>query len=541
MTMTSIDAARGHTGNADDPEYDGFMERINARFRKNIDGGEPLFTTDAEGLFQAYLDALPPGERQYHTCSCCRHFVERFGGLVTIAADGRTEPAFWNADDAPPAYRASVEAMAKMARRAKVTGVFLTSEPTWGEPRSTAKACVWTHLHIKPPSSLLYKSSPLQTASQKMAERKEDFGTVSRALSEFTLPMVEQAVTLLRTDALYRSEKVLGQAEWLRDVHVARNAAHGAAKANVVWRAIAKAPAGFCHPRASMIGTLLEDIAAGMDFGDVSRKFAAKMHPLQYQRPQAAPKAGAIAAAEKIVEALGAAGALARRFCRLDEVEALWRPKTPNAKASGGGVFGHLVAKGDAAPMRMVTPPVTMTWEKFRRTVLPTADKIEYNVRGGRGPYAVLATAVNPDAPPILQWDSAEKRNPVSWYLYVGGSAPDQFGLAAGTYVPVVAVALKPPAWYGGNFPHQGEGVHFLLDGARETRMPGLCLFPEILKSEFHGIRSVLEAHSESAKLQSIDAPHAIGPMFTKGSSWDARLRVTSGGQVVEYILDRWD
>ncbi len=546
MTMTSSikPAQRGITGNADDPEYDRFMERVNARFRQNIEGGASLFTTDAEGLFQAYLAEFPSEERQYHTCHCCRHFVERFGGLVTISAEGRTEPAIWNPDDAPPIYRASIEAIARMVRRAKVTGVFLSSESTWGETRSTAKVGIWTHLHIKPPKEILFKSSVLD-AGQRMAERKEEFGIVSRALAEFTLPTVNQAVTLLRTDALYRSEKVLGQAEWLQSLHVARDAAHGPAKAAVVWRAIATAPSGFCHPRSSMIGTLLEDIASGMDFDAASKRFAAKMHPLQYQRPTAAPTAGVIAAAEKIVAALGASGALARRFCRLDEVDALWRPKVVPAKAAGE-VFGHLKPKAEAHPT--MAPPVTITWEKFRRTVLSTADKVEYYVRPGYGPYATLVTAVNPDAPPILQWDSEEKRNPVSWYLYTQGSPASQYGLPSGTYVPVVAVALKPPAWRDGHFPHQGDGVMFLLEGARETRNASLCLFPEILKSEFHGIRSVLEAYSNNAKLGEVDGPHAIGPMLSRTgpirggkNDWNALLRVTSGGQVTEYILDRWD
>ena len=110
-----------------------------------------------------------------------------------------------------------------------------------------------------------------------------------------------QALKLLKSEALYRSEKVLGQAQWLYDLHRAlpsrRNRDH------VLWRAVAAAPAGFCHPRSSMIGTLLEDLAAGMPFDDVSRRFAEKMHPLLYQRPQAAPSAGNIAQAEKIVAA----------------------------------------------------------------------------------------------------------------------------------------------------------------------------------------------------------------------------------------------
>jgi hypothetical protein len=70
-----------------------------------------------------------------------------------------------------------------------------------------------------------------------------------------------------------------------------------------------------------MIGTLLEDIHVGLPFDDFKAKFAAKMHPLQYQRPQAAPKVGAIAQAEKLVEQLGIVRSLKRRFARLDDLD----------------------------------------------------------------------------------------------------------------------------------------------------------------------------------------------------------------------------
>jgi hypothetical protein len=378
-----------------------------------------------------------------------------------------------------------------------------------------------------------------QTAGQAMAEKREDFKTVMHALNEFTQPHLETALTLLKTEALYRSEKVLGQAEWLHALHVARAAAHGAGKANAVWRAIATAPAGFCHPRSSMIGTLLEDIAAGKDFGDVSRAFAAKMHPLAYQRPQAAPTAGAIAAAEKVMQQLGAAGALARRFARVDELRALWRPTPKKDEAPAGGVFGHLKPKGAEAP-NMSIPAQTMTWDKFQRTVLPSAERIEF-LAPSRGSYTALVTAVNAEAPPILQWDREDARNPVSWYFWNGGSSAASFGLAAGAFVPVEAIAFKPSMWNGGN-EHQGQGVLFVLAGARESKQAGAALFPEILKAEFHGIRSVLEAYSLGASIEGMKEPHAAGVMLTKGDkAWQATVRVWSGGKSLDYCLDRWD
>jgi hypothetical protein len=534
---TQISATAVAHGNHDDDGYNDFLARLNARFLANCVGGaQPLFTTDAEDLWDAYLGSFAdPAVRQYHNCHACRQFIERFGGLVTIDADGANAPAIWHVDDAPEDYKPALAAMAIKVCRARVTGVFLSSHPVWGMPETG----VWRHFAVRPTAGMVFKRAT-QTAGQAMAEKREDFQAVTRALGEFTQPHLEMALALLRTDALYRSEKVLGQAEWLHALHGARDAAHGPRKANVVWRAVATAPAGFCHPRSSMIGTLLEDIAAGMRYEEVASRFAAKMHPLRYQRPQTAPTAGAIAAAEKTVQQLQAAGSLLRRFCRVDEVQALWRPAPRKNEAPADGVFGHLKPKPAQPATNIRIPAQTMTWEKFQRTVLPTAERIEF-LAPDRGSYVALVTAVHADAPPILQWDCADARNPVSWYFWHGGSTAASFGLRGGQFHDVEAVTLKPSMWNGG-FEHQGAGVLFIIAGARESRQAGAAIFPEILKAEFHGIRSAIEAYSRSASIEGMNEPHAAGVMLTKGdNSWNATLRVWSAGRSQEYRLDRWD
>lgn len=529
-TTTLSPVASGATTDAD---YHAFLQRVNARFLANIKD-EPLFETLALDLWSVYLDSFPdPEQRQHHNCHCCRNFIERFGTLATIDANGRVESAVWHEDDASELYRPAVAALRKAVQRANVAGVFLASERTWGTPVTGA----WQHLSLRPPAAILHKRSVL-TAGQVMAEKREDFKTVMHALNEFTQPHLETALTLLRTESLYRSEKVLGQAEWLYNLHVARAAARGLSRANVVWRAIATAPAGFCHPRSSMIGTLLEDIAAGKDYGDVAKAFAAKMNPLQYQRPQAAPSTGAIAAAEKVVAQLNAAGALARRFCRLDEVLALWKP-TPHAEPVNQGVFGHLAPK-TAKPVAMRIPAQTMSWDKFQRTVLPTAERMQMQapIRGG---YCALVTAVNSAAPPIIQWDCEELRNPVSWYFWAGGAQAASFGLQAGSFVDVDAITLQPSMWHSGH-EHQGAGVMFVLAGAHETANPGAALFPEILRAEFHGVRSVIESYSRASSIQGKSEPHAAGIMLKKGdASWSATVRVWANGSSLDYQLDRWD
>lgn len=521
-------------GNHVDADYDAFLARINARFVANVhQGAAKVFMTDAEGLWESYLDAFAdPAERQYHNCHACRQFIQRFGGLVVIDELGRTTPAVWNEEDADEHYKAAITAMRKLVSRAKVVGPFMSSDKKWGTPVTGD----WHHLSVTPPASMVYTGRTL-TAGQAMAEKREDFKTVMHALNEFTQPMIEQALTLLKSDALYRSEKVLGQAQWLYDLHVAKTAGHD--KKNVVWRAIASAPAGFCHPRSSMIGTLLEDIAAGMEFSEVSRRFAAKMHPLAYQRPQAAPKAGAIAQAEKLFEQLELAPALDRRIARLDEVPKVWTPRAAEpAKPAGGGIFGHLAPKGPQPLPAMEIPASLMTLQKFVQTVIPVADEIEVQLGSGNLPFFVMTTAVNADAPRLFHWE-----HPFSWYVWRGGAPARQYGLSSG-WAKLAGITRLPARWDddGEHFKHHGDGVILLLEGARETRAAGAALFPEHMRGEIHGVRSVIEAHSRSAQMGGLEEGSAIGfDMRQNGGGYPVLLRVTSAGRSQTYKIDRWD
>jgi hypothetical protein len=407
-TTAAIANQRSNSGNEYDDMLAGMVERFSAL------GNVPLFTTDADNLWELYLDGFPASERQFHNCSACQHFIRRFGGLVRIGDDGKTRPAIWKSMQVPDAYEPSIIAMELAVRNAKVTGVFLCSDEVWGTPRTGE----WTHFHVIPDPRVVFTNRVL-TAGQAMATKAEDHKNVLRALEEFSVETLTKALALLNSDALYRAEKVIGPAQWLADLHAACAKAN---RNNVVWRAVATAPEGFCHPRSSMIGTLLEDIALGMDFALVSRRFANKMAPSRYQRPQAAPSVGAIQQAEKLVEQLGIARSLERRYAKLEELRMFWLPVQHGSSLfASGSIFGHLVPKGSKpAATTAEIPSVTMTWEKFVRTVLQDVDSIEVLVPESADRFAALVTATHEDAPPILAWDREGRRNPFSWYYASG-------------------------------------------------------------------------------------------------------------------------
>lgn len=399
-----------------DATYDDYLMRVQQRFDAAIASGSPLFATRAVDLFDLYLESFPDAERQHHNCHACKRFLNRYGGLVTIDEAGNVTSALWHEDDAPAHYALAAKTLRVFVEKVGVTGAFYDKASVWGEPATGP----WHHYAVRVPSRYVHNRLT-QTPFQSMAEHKEDYKTVWRALLDFNIDHLRTAVGILKSEALYRSERILGGAEWLLNLQERVQDAKKADKANnIVQRAVALAPAGFCHPRSGMIGTLLEDIAAGMSMEQVSRRFAEKMNPTQYQRAQVAPTAGAIQQAEKLFAESGLAPALARRYATLGELPAdavVWNPVVAQVKAiRESGIFSHLQPKATTpAPTTAPVPSLTMTWEKFQRTVLPTAQQIDVQVPASADRFMALVTAADDSAPPILQWD-----NPFSWYYASG-------------------------------------------------------------------------------------------------------------------------
>ena len=67
--------------------------------------GQPLFRVDIskEELWNTYLSSFPEGsnpifrERTVHDCQCCKSFIRKMGGVVSIV--GGRQVSIWDAAD----------------------------------------------------------------------------------------------------------------------------------------------------------------------------------------------------------------------------------------------------------------------------------------------------------------------------------------------------------------------------------------------------------------------------------------------------------
>jgi hypothetical protein len=524
-----------------DHDYGELLVAVRASFDAAATESTVLFKTDASGLFDLYLSGIPEGERQVHNCHACRHFIERFGGLVTIDAQGKTRAVMWTPAEGPWFYLNTMRGLAARVEKARVTGVFYSQVAVWGSPMTGE----WKHLAVSPPRSTFNMGGKLDD-NQMMAEKVEDFRTVSLALSELKVAHVAEALRLVRAGQVAQSERFLAPLEWL---HALYDRPRGLARENVLWRAIATAPKGYCSPRGNVTGSLIDDIAGGLPLADIVRRFNAKVDATVFQRPQVAPTSGNVQRAEKLVAELGIEPSLHRRFARMDECPLFWYPPVTKAEAKAGGVFGHLETKDGAAKHQPAElPPVRMTWEKFTRTVLPSVTALEVNLlpTSGVGRFIGLTTAEHADAPPILKWDRAEDRNPVGWFCYPKGSNCSQWNISH-HYAKVVGITSLPTTWTV-PMAHEGEGMVLILEGCVDTADSGNGLFPQFLRMDLHEIRATVEAYSRTAKL----GRPPLGEQVQLACGWDIRrgksadqvivyLRAKVDGGWSNYAIDRWD
>lgn len=511
-------------------------DAVNARFLETVASGDPIFeTTATRELFPAYLAAMPH-HAQYLNCSACRHFIRRYGGLVAVDERGFTRSAIW--PDTPAAsrlfYAKAEREMARRASHAKIIRPFLSSKRFLGQPHTNG----WDHLCVNHAHPF---DSALVTAGQMAAKKQEHMRMVLEAVNRFTPKNIQMALDLLQVGDFNRKEKFIAPLRWLLET---REAYYGSLAYNILWRRVALAPEGYCHIGGSVIGQLLEDLQARKSNAAIQRRWNMMVNASNYQRPKAPPTAQNVHRADGIVSRLGIEASLRRRFATMRDVQPVWSPSYTAVRRGvilSSSVFADIeVADRDINHIAFAflqDDPIRMTWQHFRREILSSAARMEFTVPGMDNYFAMTA-AMDPTAPPIFKWDSLENRNTLSWYTYPGPTPSNQWGLRASHMTTVTGVVELPAN-------HSVNGVILVLDGCKDSMNSGSALFPEMLRSELHEVRSTIEAYSNGHPLECpnlVDCACGVGLIQGHRHDLDCRVKVFTKSKVVtDYIIDRWD
>lgn len=505
-------------------DFDVFMDQI----RGNVPINSPLFNARIDfDIWLHWLHSFPIEDQNEYNCNCCKRFIREFGGLLYIDIYGQTHSALWDTSKEYGYFNQVVRNMRKLVEGRDIEGQVIANTEFLGRPKEGG----WSHLAITAPAGVK-RHDLLKTDKEQMAERKEEFRMLNRALDKYDGKVANAGYQLLLSEKLHRPEIAEAHAKWFCTLinAIDANPKH---RRNIVWGAVAEAPVGFAHVSTSVFGSLMDELMKYKTSIPVIKGWNAKVDGLAYRRPQTAPGAQNVKRGEEIFNKLGLAPALERRYARLDDLDLCWQPKrSTRVMAPPGGVFGSVKTRQDTATTPTSTQgSTTMTWARFARKILPMADKIKV-FAPAHGNYSSLCAPVHADAPTLFQWS-----NGINWYVYSGGSSASQWNLRQG-WKRLTGICEQPNMWLN-ECPNRGEGIHFLIEDCAPRSPSGLALFPETMKSELHEIRKTIESYSNGMTMQGREQASACGLKFSGSDS--VKLQVTSDGVTSEYVIDRMD
>jgi hypothetical protein len=491
----------------------------------------PIFTTDIakDELWSLFLVNLPPTLRNKFSCYTCRHFMSNCGHLVKIDEKGTVTPLLWGrdcVDDNVPAHlRMAIRAVRARVRSANVNGEFQVKHKTQHQGAMCKGG--YKHFYLDFPDARLAKP---QLAGFAVASTSEKVTMLRRILQDHSLETVRTAATMLTEHKLSGPDHHKAAVRWLLEIReggfLEEKTADRTARHNLIYLRAATAFTGCLNQlRSGALATLLENITAGKGFDVIRGQWSAVVHPLQYQRPQAAPSVGQINTAERLMETLGVnAYDLRRRQLAMSEIPEqviLWKTRqtrqTPSRAVKPGGLFSNIETKNTSKPASTVLemPATRITFTKLVHDVLPKAHKLEYKLADRDGIFFCITGYEG--TVPIMQWHREDNR--ASWFVYHNPAPVKQHNLIPKAWNEISCLIPFPHLWDGvphtTTFPlakddstdfkhyHKNNGFRYLLclKGVTLDEKGSLCLFPSLLKSEYRGIRTTIEAYSNKGKL----------------------------------------
>jgi hypothetical protein len=199
-------------------EFHAFAAMVAASFQERAKSAN-VFVVALEGddIYARYLAAFPEGTnpifktRTEYDCSCCRQFIRRAGGVVTI--DNGMVRTVWDKAvmNAPDPYREVAAAVRNMVLDADIRDLFRVglNETSFGAAQTrsldaaTQRALTWNHFYTGEIPRNLRASSP----GEACGDYRTTVQVFERGLTELTHDAVETVLSLVSANNLYRGEE----------------------------------------------------------------------------------------------------------------------------------------------------------------------------------------------------------------------------------------------------------------------------------------------------------------------------------------------
>lgn len=494
-----------------------------------------LFHVSIPNVTNTYLASFPEAQRQSSNCRTCCQVLKHVAGLVIITKKGVQRSAVFPSEsdpefkEIPPRYHEINKSFATLAEKHPIQCL---ARVTRNQKFGIAESRGFFHMYWVVPSNISRRYSD---KGHEVAENRKQ---LQRCLGDYDGKKLNSILEWFAMDDL--PEKAKPCIAWLAKVFLEVEK-EGANRDNLLWKFAEEVPVGFMHSLCSGIASVLLQTQPGengvMD-DENKKRYRALLDPTVYQRRVALPSEGNVLEAKKLFASLQILDSdLQRQFCQATDIwdeAVVWKGQEWKGKHYVRGV------------------PKNITMRTFVRDILPIARSILYQPSSEPVPFYGFVTG-NKGTYPFMQWhqrgDESQKtrENLVSWYTYPDGVNASEISLHKGEWTLVNRIITFPHQWASmvkkeeKKNSHIDEGYLFVLPEAKDENEPGGCLFPDLLSSKFHAIKSTIEEHNRHGKV--LGEQEIVGVAIrneSKKINLTFKVR-TKAGNCIIYVIDRFE
>ena len=366
------------------------FNRITAENSEEGAGGWYVVNTSKDDIYAAYQNAFPEGTneifrvRATHDCNCCKRFITRIGRVIAVSETGTVSTVWEDAASdygLAPEYREVAATLDSLVRAAGISSAFVVDNmkefydvgQAQNNEVTESGTLTWHHFHAQVPKHLRARHS---SAAKVLGDRAENMAMLKSTLNHVPAEVTQTLIEYIQQDSIYRGKEHL---ETLTSLHKMQKtwAGIGArARSRFLWVSAHRNP-GACRLRSSLIGTLLQDMAADSDYETAVKKYEKAAAPENYKRPTALVTEAQRNAARDAVKSLGYTTMLYRRIATLFDFppeQMLFLNRAPYvAPDVVDDAFGNIAVAAKKAPKAAKE----ISWDDFRDNVLPTAAQLE--------------------------------------------------------------------------------------------------------------------------------------------------------------------
>ena len=397
-------------------DFSTFAQAVRAKFEQMTKQDLFIIDTDKDTLFGLYLASFPDGTnpiyltRTEHDCNCCKQFIRNIGNVVVIDRNTHELDSVWNVKGLPHPYDIVAAEMHQFVVRQHIKSSWFTSERSYGKPSTnqlmpdgkTVKT--WKHFSGDVPSKAL-SAAPDQLRGEKDMTAQ----VFRRGLEELTDESMQTVLDLIHENSLYRGQEHLNNVKAFSLMAAYyKSLPNDKAKNLFIWENINNPAA---RVRNTAIGTLLQDLSAGVDLETAVKSYETKVAPENYKRTTALITPAMVKAATKTIADLGLEPQLQRRLANISDVSVnnvLWVNRNSKAHMQSGLEQMLMGQTKTPATKKKATSVNEISITDFIQTVVPQAKEMELQFTGNHlGNLMTLTTRSSErsvDDVPLFKW-----------------------------------------------------------------------------------------------------------------------------------------